>query len=179
MNGNVWIGSNPFGTPVTPQVGLSATTPALTLFNPINSTVNLVLWAFEVAPTTAQAALTAVMLAYNGVNLAGVPTGPATVTNANITNAVLGLGTTGSSTAITTQGAQGQCYRVSTLSAAPIAFRYSMVLGYSSAVGTYLAVCRDPIDGAIVIPPGIAISAQFAAATPSVCSFVWEEVPAI
>jgi hypothetical protein len=161
---------------VTPAVGLSATTPALTLYNPINSTVNLVLWALEVAPTTAQAALTAVMLAYNGVNLAGAATAPASVTNANITNAVLALGTSGSATAVTTQGAQGQCYRVATLSAAPIAFRYSMVLGYSSAVGTYLAVCRDPIDGAIVIPPGVAISVQAAAATPIVASFVWEEI---
>src|SRR5438105_2034955 len=78
LNGNVWIGSNPAGTPVTPQAGLSATTPALTLFNPINSPVNLVLWDLQVIATTVQAAQGGIVLAYNGPNLAGVPTGPTT-----------------------------------------------------------------------------------------------------
>ena len=122
LAGNVFIGANLAGTAVTTQAGLSATTPALTLYNPPGSTVNLVLWSFGGAIQASPAAAATVMLAMNLPALAGVTTGPVTVTNALITNANIGLGLTGTSTVTTlASGNQGQCYRVCTLSAAPLA----------------------------------------------------------
>ncbi len=177
LNGNVWIGSNALGTPVTPAAGLSATTPALTLYNPINSAVNLVLWEFQCLNTTVQGAQSGALLAYNLPAITGVIKSPFTVTNAQVTNALLSLGFAQSVTATQNQGAWGQCYAVCTLIAAPVAFRYSMVFNYGSSVAATSTVCIDHIDGAVVIPPGIAVSAQFVAATPVVCSFAWEEVP--
>lgn len=181
LNGNVWIGANAVGTPVTPQAGLSATTPVLTLYNPINSPVNLVLWEFQSVATTIQAAQTAVMLAYNVPAITGVVKAPFTVTNALITNAMLSVGIPQDVTAVQNQGAWGQCYSICTLIAAPVACRYCFVLEYlaTSAVGTTIGTAPtiDHVDGAIIVPPGIALSAQFGAATPSLCAFTWEEVP--
>ena len=55
--GGVFIGGNLFGTPVTTQAGLSATTPALTLHNPITGGVRVYLlmvgYAFAAAPAAA------------------------------------------------------------------------------------------------------------------------------
>ena len=178
LNGNVWIGANPVGTPVTTQAGLSATTPALVLYNPINSPVNLVLWHAEAIIQASPAAAAGVLLAYNNVSLAGVPTGPTTVTLANITNALLAQGSTGTSTVSSTQGGGGpwgQCYRVSTLSAAPIGFRYLFGTTGASAIGGM--GFRDQIDGAVFVPPGVAVSFQATSAAALICSFCWEEVP--
>ena len=175
LAGNVYIGSNPAGTAVTTQAGLSATTPALTLFNPFNSTVNLVLWSFGCVFTAAPAAAAGVELAFNLPTVAGVQTAPITVTNANITNAILGQGTTGTSTTVITQaGNQGQCYRVCTLNAAPIAFRYSF--GTSGAAAISGMSFRDAVEGAVIIPPGIAVSVQTTSAAVVTCDFVWEEI---
>ncbi len=187
LAGNVYIGSNPSGTPVTTQAGVSATTPALTLFNPHASTVNLVLWAVDINITTEAAA--AFMLAYNPPLLAGVPTGPVTLTNANITNAILGQGIPGTTTVVSTQGGnQGQCFRAATLSAAPIAFRYLGRHSFTAAGSGAGAASASPdafggmpgsfpIDGEIVIPPGVAMSIQATAAVAITCAFTWEEVP--
>jgi hypothetical protein len=175
--GNVWIGANLAGTAVTTQAGLSATTPALTLYNPFNSPVDLVLWYFEAAFQAAPAAASAVMLAYNNTSLAGVPTGPTAVTLTAVTNARLGVGSTGSATVVSTQGGTGpwgQCYRVATLSAAPLAFRTPFGTSGAAAIGGM--VFHDQIDGAIVIPPGVAVSVQTSSAASVVCAFGWEEV---
>lgn len=188
LSGNVWIGANPAGTPVTTQAGLSATTPALTLFNPLNSPVNLVLWTVTINVTTAAQA--SFELGVNFPNVAGVPTGPGTLTNANVFNALLATGVTGSTTAITTQGQWGQCYRVATLSATPLAFMYlgssNFTAAGSGAGGTSVSPVAYgwqtgvfPIDGGVIIPPGVAISIQTSAAVACVASFVWEEVPIV
>lgn len=155
---------------------MSATTPALTLYNPPASNVNLVLWSFGATITASPAAAAGIMLAMNLPNLAGVPTGPTTVTLTNVTNALLGFGQTGTATTVlTASGNQGQCYRVATLSAAPIAVRYCFGTTGASAIGGMSF--RDAIDGAIVIPPGIALSVQTTSAAALVCDFIWEEVP--
>src|SRR3990167_3583571 len=84
--GNVFTGANLLGTPVTTQAGLSATTPALTLYNPVGSGVNLVLLTVTVDITTSPAAAAGLMLAYNLASAAA----PATTTLANVTNALIG-----------------------------------------------------------------------------------------
>jgi hypothetical protein len=104
------------------------------------------------------------------------------VTKANITNALLAYGTFQSATAVQNAGANwGQCYRVATLNVAPVAFRYSFAWQYLATDGTETVITGgtavDHIDGAVVIPPGIAISPTFSQRTPGVSAFVWEEVP--
>jgi len=175
LQGNVYIGTNPAGTAVTTQAGLSATTPALTLFNPTSSTVNLVLWFMDVQFTAAPAAACGVILAFNLPSVAGVATAPITVTNANITNGLLGLNTTGTSTTVITQsGNQGQCYRIATLNAAPLAVRYPF--GTSGAAAISGMSFTAAFEGSIIVPPGIAISVQTTSADAVTCAFVWEEV---
>lgn len=175
LQGNVWIGSNPSGTAVTTQAGVSATTPALVLFNPINSRVNLVPWYVQFGITAAPAAASVMMLAFNAPQLAGVPTGPATVTAANITNAILSRGITGAATVLRGQGAEGQCYAVSTLSAAPVAFNYP--LGTTGAAAISGVSMHHWIDGSFIIPPGVAVSVQTSSAAALICAFCWAEEP--
>jgi hypothetical protein len=163
LNGNVYWGANLGGTSVTTQAGLSATTPALTLFNPFASTVNLVLWTFGYCFTAAPAAACGVMLAYNNPNLSGVPTAPTSTTLANVTSALVA----GTKLPI------GQCYRVATLSAAPLALAYFGGTTGASAIGGQPSIFD--LAGQIIIPPGTAVSVQTTSASAIICSFAWEE----
>ena len=160
LNGNVYIGANLGGTPVTTQAGLSATTPALALYNPIGSGVNLVLLTVTVDITTSPAAASGLMLAYNLANAAA----PTLTTLANVTNALVG----------NLKLPVGQCARVSTLAAAPLALR--MLGGTTGAAAIGGVQLIDKVDGEIIITPGVAISIQATSATALLSSFTWEEV---
>lgn len=165
--GNVWIGSNLGGTPVTTQAGLSATTPALTLFNPADSKVNLFLLNVGIGIAAAPAAACALFLAYNVPNLAGVPTAPVTTTTANVINAKLG-----------SAGAPvGQCYRVSTLSAAPLLL--APLGGTTGAAAIGGVPLWFDLGGIVCISPGYAVSVQTSSAASLTGAFVWEELPII
>lgn len=159
-DGNVYIGSNPLGTPVTTQAGLSATTPALTLYNPVASGVNLVLWKFSAVANAAPAAATSVALAFNLATAAA----PTSTTNANITNALVGNANTG----------KGQCYRIATLAAAPVAIDYFAFVSAASLVA--YGSGQFFLDGSIVLIPGVAVSIQTTTALSVLASFSWEEV---
>ena len=157
--GRVYIGCNVMGTPVTTQAGLSATTPALTLYNPIGSSVDLVLLSIDVCVTAAPAAASFIALANNVVNA----TAPATTTNATMVNAKLGAAL----------GNVGQAYAIATLAAAPIVCRY---IGFVEATGgTDMYRFHDDVDGAIIVPAGVAVSIQAKTAIALVCAFCWEE----
>jgi len=159
IDGRVWIGSNLGGTPVTTQAALSATTPALTLYNPVGSGVNLVLWEFGYSFAAAPAAASQVVLAYNLLNA----TPPTLTTLANVVNA----GTfTGSPI--------GQCARVSTLSAAPLALKYVGGTTGAAAISGYPTIYD--CAGSIVLPPGVALSVQTVGAASLTAHFSWEEV---
>jgi len=161
LDGNVYIGANLGGTPVTTQAGLSVTTPALTLYNPIGSGVFLVLQTVTLDITTSPAAAAGLMLAYNLQNAAA----PATVTLANVTNGLIGI----SSQPV------GQCYRIATLAAAPLAFRFIGGTTGAAAIGGVQII--DHVDGEVIIRPGVAISVQSTTAAAILASFSWEEVP--
>lgn len=161
LDGNVYIGANLGGTPVTTQVGLSATTPALTLYNPIGSGVNLVLITTTVNITASPAAAAGLMLAYNFASAAA----PSATTLANVTNAKIG----------TAKQPIGQCYRICTLAAAPIYTR--SMGGPIGAASTSGVVLRDNIDGEIVLSPGVAISVQSTSAAAIIATFTWKEQP--
>ena len=158
--GKVFHGANAAGTPVATQAGLSATTPALTLYNPANSGVNLVLLKVNIGITADPAAESTLMLAYN-LTTAAAPT--------STTDATMVSGMIGSATA-----PAGRCYRVATLATAPVAFRYlGSVLAASSTSFSYIS---ENIDGEVVVPPGGCISVQATSAVSVLCSFTWKEV---
>lgn len=161
LGGTVFIGANLGGTPVTTQAGLSATTPALTLYNPVGSGVDLVLMTVTVDITSSPAAATGLMLAYNALNA----TPPASTTDATMTSAIIGR----------TASPNGRCYRISTLAAAPIAFRFIGGTTGASAISGFRIV--DNIDGEIIIPEGVAISIQATTAVAILASFTWKEIP--
>lgn len=156
----VFTGSNALGTAVTTQAGLSATTPALTLYNPTASTVNLVLMSINIAFTAAPAAATTLALAWN-VNTAAAPS---STTAATVTSNLVG----------TTSAPIGQCYRVATLAAAPVAFVY--LGGILAASSTGLVKVERYFDGEFIITPGTAISVQTTTAAAVLCSLTWKEI---
>jgi len=160
LGGNMYIGSDLGGTAVTTQGGLSATTPALTLYNPVGSGVNLSLMTVTIGVTASPAAAATFMLAYNLATAAA----PTLTTLANVTNAQL------------TKNGQpiGQCARVSTLAAAPLAFRF--LGGTAGAAGIESTNLVDHVDGEVIIPPGVAISVQSTSAAAILASFTWEEI---
>ncbi len=155
----VFTGANLGGTPVTTQAGLSATTPALTLYNPVGSGVNLVLLNVSVNVTTAPAAVAGLMLAFNALNA----TPPATTTTATVTNAIIGF----------TGTPKGQCFRIATLAAAPVAFNF---IGSVGAASTALTTLFTNIDGLVIIPPGVAISIQSTSAIAITANYTWKEI---
>lgn len=159
MRENVFIGANAFGTAVTTQAGLSATTPALTLYNPVGSGVLLSVLNVTVNMTAEPAAITDLCLAYNAKNA----TAPATTTDATMACARLG----------STAAPKGRCYRVATLAAAPVACR---MLGACDTGLTAAMVINDDVGGAILLEEGVALSIQTRTAAVLVASFTWEEI---
>jgi hypothetical protein len=157
--GSVYIGANLGGTPVTTQAGLSATTPALTLYNPTGSGKNLVLQTITVDITTAPAAAAGLMLAAN-VNAAA----PTATTTATVQNALIGNASTG----------VGLCYRIATLAAAPLAIRFLGGTTGAAAIGGVQLI--DHVDGEVIIAPGSYVSLQATSAAAILGSFTWEEV---
>ena len=160
LNGDVYIGANLAGTAVVTQAGLSATTPALALHNPVGSGVYLSLLTVTIDITASPAAAAGLMLAYNLKSAAA----PTATTLAQVTNAILDLG----------KLPIGQCYRISTLAAAPLAIRYlGGSIGASAISGIQLI---DNIDGSIIISPGVVVSIQTTSAASIISSFVWQEL---
>jgi hypothetical protein len=161
LRGNCYYGANLLGTPVTTQAGLSATTPALTLYNPQGSNVNLVLYGVHIAVTSSPAGATAFCLAAN----ANTAAAPSSTTSATLYNALQPGGTV--------QG-KGQCYRIATLAAAPVAFR---MLGCVTGASSISPVNLDfDLAGSVVLQPGCCVSIQATAAAAIVAHMFWEEV---
>lgn len=161
-SGAVFTCSNPSGTAVTTKVGVDAAAPALTLYNPTTSTKAMVLLEDSVTFTAAPAAAADVFLAFNAVSSTAAPI---TTTNATIQNANLGLTTTPA----------GNCFRIATLVAAPVAFRY--IGGTTGAAAISGLNLVDNVDGKIIIPPGVAVSIQTTSAASLLAHFEWEEIP--
>lgn len=157
----VFTASNPQATAVTTQAGLSATTPALTLYNPTASGVNLVLIAINIAITASPAAATTLSLAWNLASAAA----PTATTVATVTSNNLGLLTTPA----------GQASRVATLAAAPVAFCY--LGGILAAASTGLVKIERYFDGEYILAPGTCISVQSTTAVAVLCELSWKEIP--
>lgn len=157
--GNVYIGGDLFGTPVTTQAGLSATTPALSLHNPTNSGINVYLLGVGYAFAAAPAAAASVCLARNLAAAAA----PTLTTLADVTNAKFGPLTL----------PIAQCARVATLAAAPLGvFNLGGTSG-AAAIGGFPSFFD--LGGMICLTPGVCLSIQTSSAASITATFIWYE----
>ena len=154
-------------TGVTSQAGLSATTPVLTLANPLGSGVCGRLWyagaVFEVAFAAA------VFLAAGTSPVAAAVTGTLTTAHRN-----LKLG------GLSAQGNKVIPFLAATLPAAPVAIDL-LGVGLTGAITT--VPTSQPVgrwyNGAILIKPGCNISVQTNTASgtsSTLINFIWEEI---
>lgn len=162
---NVYTVANQAG--ITTQAGLSATTPALTLYNPAGSgVVGVLIYAGFVA-SVAFAAASVIWLGANTTLSATAVTG--TLTTAH-RNGLLGGGT----------GNKVQSLLAATLPAAPVAIA-SLGVGLTGAITTIPSISTSGryFDGGIILYPGSALSFQTSTASGAsgfFGEFIWEEV---
>lgn len=164
--GNTYTCSDLAGTSITTVAGLGGGIGAvgphfLTLVNPIGSGVYLSILQGNVTPTAAPAAATGFYWDFNVLNSTGV----GVTTAATLQNNQIGSLTVG----------KGLCYRVATLPAAPVAFRYFG--GTTGAAAISGATFTDLVDGQILVPPGGIISLDAISATVGVAHIVYAEIP--
>ncbi len=150
---------------VTSQAGLSATTPVLSLYNPIGSGVVAVILFAKASLLVASAAANQVWLALNTNTAAAAVTGTA----ATVRNLWAG-------------GASPQCSALlaATLPAAPVA-THLLGTGLTGAINTtpgYVGFERY-IDGGIILPENTCLSFQTSTASGAnglLCEIQWEEI---
>ena len=152
---------------VTSQAGLSASTPVLTLYNPLSSGVNGVLWYASANCTVAPATVGLIWLAANTNTAAAAVTGTLTTAHRNLL-----LGASNNPAIIP--------YLAATLPAAPVAL-CQLGVNYTGAVTTAPVVgsVERWINGAIILKPGTAVSIQTGVASGAsglFCEFLWEEI---
>jgi hypothetical protein len=152
---------------VTTQAGLSLTTPAATLYNPLGSGVNAVLWYAGVNFSVAFAAAAAVWLAANTNPAAAAVTGTASTTHRNML-----LGAASNPACVPLLAA--------TLPAAPVAL-CTLGMGLTGAITTAPVVnaLERWFNGSIILTPGTAISIQTSTASgasAAFCEYIWEEI---
>lgn len=165
LAGNVYSVANQSG--VTTQAGLSATEPALTLYNPAGSGVKGVLVYAGCVNSVAFAAASVIWLGANTNVAADAVTG--TLTTAH-RNSNLGKA----------NGNRIQALLAATLPAAPVAIA-TIGVGLTGAITTIpqLSPTGRRFDGAIVIGEGTAISLQTSTASGAsgfFGEFVWIEI---
>lgn len=153
------------GTVVT-QAGVSASSPTISLVNPIGSGKRLVLLDVGVAVMASPAGATNFLLAYNVIPSSGLTT----TTSGNLTSAIVGKST---STATTTSIAS--CLLQGILPATPIGFRYLGGTTGASAIGGVRLT--DDTNGKVVIYPGGIVSFQSTAAASVQAHYLWREEP--
>lgn len=148
---------------VASPAGLTAASVNFTLYNPIGSGYLLSLLNIAIALGAAPVAATAIWLVGN---LNPAAAAPATVTLLNIINNLLN-----------SQSGVGKAYSTATLPAAPVIIRPLAFVDAASnnAAGSF----KDEVAGAIIIPPGCAVSIQALTAVSLFAAMDWEEIPII
>ena len=160
--GNVYGVCNQAG--VTSQAGLSATTPVLTLANPVGSGVNGVLWYAGATFTVAFATAGAIWLAHSAV-----PAALATLTTTHRNMKLAG-----------SQGNKLKALLACTLPAAPVGLSL-LGVGLTGAITVipFAQTIERWFNGGIIVEPGQAISIQTGVASGAsgmFCEYIWEEV---
>lgn len=160
LRGRVYTACNQAA--VTSGAGLSATVATLSLTNPVNSTVNLILLDAGFTFSTAAAAATSVYLAATLVSATAV-----THTTPGVVRSALWTG----------QAATGNAGLVDTVATLPAAPLIARVLLGSGTTGLGPALGKDDIGGAFILTPGTACVIQASAAAIGFCHFTWQEEP--
>lgn len=163
--GNVWAVCSQTG--VTSQAGLSATTPVLTVYNPLGSGFNGILWFAGCNLAVVNAAAAAVWLAANTNPAAAAVTGTLTTAHRNCK-----LGSAANPRAL-------QFLLTATLPAAPVGICL-LGMGLTGAITTApgAVAYQRWFDGSIIIAPGTAISIQTSTASGTSgtwCEYIVEE----
>lgn len=162
---NVYAVCNQVG--VVTQIGLSLTTPVLTLTNPPGSEINAVIWYVGCHFNVIFGAIASIFVAV-GTNTAAAPvTGTLTTTHRNMK---LGL----------PQGNKAIPFLAATLPAAPVAIGL-LGSGGTGAVNLQCTIVQLErwFNGSIVLQPGTNLSIQTIAASGAAatfCEYIWEEV---
>ena len=160
--GNVYVTANQ--TTVTTQAGLSATTPALTLANRVNSGKAIKLWYVSASGLVAAAAGAEIFAALGGYSATAVTeTTAATVRNMKTGDASMPPGVA--------------ALAVATLPAAPVAVGQlgAQLTGAITTVPT-VAPFERWYNGAMRIAPGFNFSIQTSTATTLFCEYIFEVV---
>lgn len=154
-------------TGIATQAGLSATTPAATLYNPTESGKRAVLWYAGVAFDEVFGTTGAIWLAANTVTTAAAVTGTLSTVHRNC---LLGA----------SDNPAINVLLAATLPAAPIAIGL-LGMGFTGAITTipYQHDIGHWYDGSIILGPNTAISIQTGVASGTAatfCSYIWEEI---
>lgn len=163
--GRVWSVCNQTG--ITSQAGLSLTTPALTVYNPLGSGGKGILWYAGANFSVVFAAAAAVWLAANTSTAAAAVTGTLTTAHRN-----LKLGSAVNPTFL-------QFLLAATLPAAPVGI-HLLGMGLTGAINLMPAMQNlgEWFDGSIELLPGTAVSIQTSTASGTsgtFCTFICEE----
>jgi hypothetical protein len=152
---------------ITTQAGLSATNPALTLYNPAGSGVNGVIWFAGVSFNVVFAAVSTVYVAAGTNPNAAAVTGTLTTTHRNCL-----LGASNNPSIIPMLAA--------TLPAAPVAVA---ILGHGLTGAVNLLpnthIMGQWFNGGLILAPGCNLSIQTSAASGASgtwCQYIWEEI---
>lgn len=165
LRGNVYWVADQTGKQM--PAGLSASPVTVSLFNPLNSGVNAVLWYANLVSSVAPAAICTIWIGASYGTALAATTGTAAAPK----NALVGNPKTGAVTPLTT----------ATIAAAPVGI---VVLGviFTGAITTIpqQQSMGGFMDGSIVLAPGGTLSFQASAQTAATSSWgtwAWEEVP--
>ena len=160
--GNTFIASTGVAG-VAPGTVLS-TTPPFTLYNPLNSGVNLVIISASLGYISGTLGAGTIVYAVNNSTTQAAPTGGTTLVpiNSFLGNASL---------------PHGKAFQGATLAATPTILRDCAVLGAFAGAAALFPPIRDIVDGTMIIVPGAALSLQGIAAAGTSPLMTWEEAP--
>ena len=166
LGGNVFGVANQVG--VASQTTLSATTPVLTLANPLGSGVNAVVWFVGAGMSVGNAAAAPMLVAVNTNTAAAAVTGTATTTHRNML-----LGGNGTP--------KCKSFLAATPPAAPVSIG-TLGIGLTGAITTSTTApfYGRWYDGALILGPNTALSVQTLTASGALglwCEYIWEEFP--
>lgn len=165
LQGQCYAVANQAG--VTSQAGISVTTPVLTLYNPLGSGKNLVIWYAGASFTVAFATAGAVFVCVGTDIQTAAVTGTLTTSHRNLKS-----GTTASPAART--------FLAATLPVAPVAVS---ILGVGLTGAITVVPNSQPLgrwfDGSFILIPGSNMTIQTGVASGAsgmFCEYIWEEI---
>lgn len=154
----------------------SSTYTGLVVQNPVGSGKNLSILEIIYTPTIAFTAVGAVILGWGGTTTAGVPVALTTGSSTGSTGLACLVGS--NSASIAKVGASCT-WSVNGAAGAPTFLRPLFSMQFSGTVASEtIAVCKDEVAGAIIVPPGVQIGIEaITTATTGIGYISWEEIP--